>query len=105
LVIASKAGGDGRALLPHGIESIEDLPWDIARAIDHAHRVISWQENLSKEEQPPKWMWPHEDELTEWFKEVQLVRDEKYGTDSGGGDSREAPMEGMMGNSMADAKR
>jgi len=106
LVAAAKAGGDGRALLPHGIASIEDLPWDLARGIDHAHRILSWQENLSKEEQPPKWMWPHDDELVVWFDEVRMIREEKYGGGNDGGSDRDdSPMEGMMGNEMADAKR
>jgi hypothetical protein len=90
-------------LLPHGIESVEDVPWDLARAIDHAHRVLSWQENLSQEEQPPKWMWPHDDELKVWFEEVRLAREEKYG--GGGSDDREPPMEGMMSNEAADRRR
>lgn len=89
--------------MPHGIESVEDVPWDLARAIDHAHRILHWQENLSKEEQPPKWMWAHDDELKEWFKEVELLRGP--GVDGGGGDDREAPMEGMMSNEAADRRR
>lgn len=107
MVAAAKAGGDGRALLPHGIQSVDEVPWDLARGIDHAHRVLSWQEHLSKEEVPPKWMWPHEEELVVWFEEVQIARDEKYGggSDTSNGDYREAPVEGMMSNAASDRRR
>ena len=86
--------------MPHGLRSVEDIPWDLARAIEHANRVLNWQKNLSPDEQPPTWMWPHEHELKEWFDEVRAVREEKWG---GGGDSREDT--DMMGNELAAAKR
>ena len=95
-----KASGSGQALLPHGITSVMDIPWDLARAIEHAHRILGWQENLSSDEQPPQWMWAHEDELKEWFDEVRIAREEKWGT--GGDDDNDSD---MMGNELADAKK
>lgn len=52
-------------------------------AIEHAHRILDWHETLSKDELPPRWMWPFEDELKIWFEEVDEKRNEQHG-DSGG---------------------
>jgi hypothetical protein len=43
-------------------------------AIDHATNVNSWYENCSPSEMPPRWMWPFDDEVNQWFEEVQLAR-------------------------------
>ena len=43
-------------------------------AISHAQIVLSWQENLPGEEMPPEWMWPFEDEIKDWFDQVQAAR-------------------------------
>lgn len=74
----------------------------MARAIEHAYRIISWQENLVTEEVPPKWMWAHEHELEEWFEEVKALREQKYG---GGPDTGHDDDPGMMSNDLAAAKR
>lgn len=58
---------------------MEDIPADLAFAIDHAHRIISWQENLVNEEMPPRWMWHLEWELDEWFENVDQKRKDRYG--------------------------
>lgn len=52
-------------------------------AIEHAHRILDWQENLSHDEIPPSWMWIFEDELEIWFDDVEEKRKEKYGDRSG----------------------
>lgn len=89
-VIAAKRAGNATIMFPAGVASIEDLPCDLAMALEQAHRIITWQENLTKEEMPPKWMWHLEWELDAWFEEVERLREEKYG---GGDDAREeAPM-------------
>jgi hypothetical protein len=81
MVRASKASGNGAFLIP-GSSSIEEVPWDLASAIDHAIRVCSWQENLMEDEMPPQWMWPFDLELEDWFSEVERARKAKYGGDS-----------------------
>lgn len=57
------------------------MPADLSLAIDHAHRIIMWQENLPQEEMPARWMWHLEWELDEWFENVDQKRKEKYGGD------------------------
>ena len=66
-------------------------------AIEHAHLIISWQENLGEDEMPPQWMWTLDQQLNEWFEEVDSRRKEKYG--GGGGDSDESSP--MMQNELA----
>lgn len=63
-------------------------------AIEHAHRVLDWQENLAGDELPPAWMWPFDTELTVWFEDVEEKRNEKYGnsSSSSSGDDSSAPM-------------
>lgn len=68
-------------------------------AIEHAHRVLDWQENLSSEEMPPRWMWPYESELEIWFDEVEDKRKQKFG---GSGSDDAVP---MMTNELARGKR
>jgi hypothetical protein len=83
-------------LYPPDCDSIMDMPADLALAIEQAYRISWWQENLQKEEMPPKWMWHLEWELEDWFEEVEAAREERYG---GGGDDREETQ--MMGNELA----
>lgn len=69
-------GEDGRPL------NVEETPADLQNAIDHALKIISWQENLSPDEVPPIWMWTLDHELETWFKEVKRKRDQKCGRSS-----------------------
>ena len=71
------------------------------RAISHAFVVLSWQENLPKDEMPPEWMWALEDPLEEWFEEVEAARAEKYG---GRDNSRDTTVP-MMSNSLAAGRK
>jgi hypothetical protein len=68
----------GSVLFPQGVSSIEDVPADLALAIDHGFKILSWQENLQEEEMPPKWMWHLDWELEKWFEEVEIARKSKY---------------------------
>lgn len=43
-------------------------------AVDQALRVISWFENLPKDEQPPRHIWWSEKMLEEWFEDVRDKR-------------------------------
>lgn len=90
MVRSAKSAGGGSSLLPRGLDSIQDIPWDLSLAIDHAIRVCSWQENLIGKEMPPQWMWPFEDELELWFERVDAQRKEKYG--GGSDDDETSPM-------------
>lgn len=76
------------------------MPADLVVAVQHAYRILSWQENLTDEEIPPEWMWPLEWELERWFDEVKFKREERYGrTDRG---DTVAP---MMANEYAQGRR
>lgn len=69
-----KRGGSGVSILPRGVTSVEDIPSDLANAIDHGYKILSWQENLQENEMPPRWMWHLDWELEEWFKGVEAAR-------------------------------
>ena len=38
--------------------------------------INSWFANYPAHEIPPRWMWPFEHELDEWFKEMKLAREQ-----------------------------
>lgn len=48
-------------------------------AIAHAHRVLSWMENLTEDEMPEEWRWPLDWEIEKWSDELKAIRAEKYG--------------------------
>ena len=58
-----------------GVSCVEEVSIDLLRAVQHAERIISWQENLIEEEMPPVWMWPFEDRLSVWFEQVKAKRE------------------------------
>lgn len=72
-------------------------------AVSQAHRILHWQENLIGTEMPPEWMWPFEDELDEWFKEVERARKDKQGSNNDDDDDGDGA--GMMSNEFADTRR
>jgi hypothetical protein len=79
---------------------MEDVPAELARAVEHAFKILDWHEHLLSEEIPPRWMWPLDEELDAWFKEVERKREEKFGSkdkDDPGGD--------MMVNELAEEFR
>lgn len=43
-------------------------------AIEHALNVLSWHENLQKEEIPPEHLWEDSEGLEEWWKRVEAKR-------------------------------
>jgi hypothetical protein len=63
-------------------------------------RVLDWQENLEEEYMPPRWMWIFEDELQQWFEEVDRDRRRKYNLNSS-----EDSSEPMVGNELAERFR
>jgi len=77
-------------------------------AMNHALTVISWHENLPKDEQPPRWIWHSGDLVDKWFRDVEDKRSDKYG---GSGkrhtsydDADDSPS-GMTTNELAESYR
>lgn len=96
-VRSAQKNGNGRFLYPREVESIEEAPWDLSAAIAHATKIMSWMENLQRDEIPPEWMWPFDDELEIWFENVDREREARYS----GGD-KEDPDKPMMGNELSE---
>lgn len=96
MVRSVQKNGNGSFLYPKGIDTIDEVPWDLTYAISHANKVLSWQENLSSDEMPPSWMWPFDEELELWFEDVERLREEKYS-----GNGSEEPAD-MIGNEYSD---
>lgn len=40
--------------------------------------ICDWQENLPKDERPPAWMWHLDEQLVEWFEEVDRKREARF---------------------------
>lgn len=79
-----KASGNLQFLLP-GAETVADISYDLLVALEHAFRILSWQESLGGKEMPPQWMWAHASELNIWFDEVDTYRRQKYGIEDDDG--------------------
>lgn len=62
--------------------NIETVPADLMLCIDHAIRILGWQENLAEDEMPEHWKWHLDWEIEEHFKQVKIQREAKYGTSS-----------------------
>ncbi len=72
------------------------------QAVEHANRVLDWQENLSGDEMPPEWMWPLDAEIVEWMERVSSDRRDKYG---GGDDDDDRTAVPLMKNELAEGRR
>jgi hypothetical protein len=65
---------------------------------DDTRMILSWQEHLSADEMPPRWMWELDEELARHFEKVKDARDS--------GQTME-PAEsgaGMMKNALAEGR-
>lgn len=76
------------SLFPDGIKRLWDLPHTLFNSIRLGLTFLSWQENLLKEEVPPRKMWLDEDRLKQWFAEVDANRERKA---KGEGDTMSMP--------------
>ena len=75
-------------------------------AVNHALTVISWHENLPKEEQPPRTIWFSAELVDKWFRDVETKRESKYGNSGKSKSSyEEAEDVPMSRNELADAVR
>ena len=71
-------------------------------AVNTALQVISWFENLPRNEQPPRHIWWSERLLDEWFTNVEEDRNAKTGKRSSYSDADDVP---MMSNELAEGLR
>lgn len=70
-------GGDFQAFWPDGIH---EAPYDLVLTVNHSLRVISWFENLPRDEQPPRHIWWSEKLLDRWFENVEQERGKSSGS-------------------------
>lgn len=64
-------------LLPEGITTVADLPFHLFEATRTALVYLSWEENLPKDELPPRRIWDDPEKLDAHFKLIEKRRDEK----------------------------
>lgn len=74
-------------LYPKGCDRVDEIPWFLQAAIDHALTILSWHENLPREEIPPQYLWDDAGGLDLWWKDVR----EKQRTGQDGGPDRWRP--------------
>ena len=77
----------------------------IVVAVNVALTVISWHENLPKEEQPPRMIWHDSDLVEEWFRDVEEKRKSKYGGKGRRSSYDEADDVPMTSNELAESLR
>jgi hypothetical protein len=53
---------------------VTDAPHQLVLAVNVGLQVLSWFENLPKNEQPPRHIWWSDDLLSEWFENVEEER-------------------------------
>ena len=81
--------------------TLEDIPVDLFFAIDHALRIVNWQENLTEDEMPPKWMWHLDWELETHFEIIKSKREVKYGSSEFENDEEYADPSSNLDNAFA----
>ena len=55
-------------------KNLQELPAEFLDIVDHALKILYWQENLVEKEMPPFWMWHLDHELNKWFEKVKNER-------------------------------
>ena len=79
------------------------MPQDLLQVIEWAQTIGTWQENLTRDEVPPEWMWTVDHELEIWFERVDAEREERYGTGSSKTSNRDEAS--MMNNELLVERR
>lgn len=75
----------------------------LVQAVNESLMVLSWHENLPKEEVPPRNIWWSGDLLDEWFEDVERRRKKKT---SGKQSTYEAAEDSpSMGNQLVEEQR
>jgi hypothetical protein len=71
------------AVLPEGIDRLQDIPHVLFDAIRLALSFLKFDE-LPKDERPPRRIWLDHDAMSSWWAHVERLREEKYGGDGKG---------------------
>lgn len=69
----ARSTGGLTVMLPVGC-TIETIPADLMTSLDHALRILNWQENLMDDEMPERWKWHLDSEIETHFK---LIKDKR----------------------------
>lgn len=62
---------------------MEDVPWYLNVAIEHALTILSWYENLPEDERPPEHIWEDNEGLELWWKSVAAKQQDGMPTSRG----------------------
>lgn len=62
-------------------------------AIEQALTILSWHENVTKDEVPPEYLWEDSEGLEMWWASVKDKRELPYRSSSSGSDERPSELE------------
>lgn len=86
---AAQKAGDLKVLYPHHAERIDDIPWYLQVAVEQALNILTWYENLPKEDMPPEYLWEDSEGLEMWWRTVEDRREDGISTSRGTADHAE----------------
>lgn len=94
-----------KTLWPKGVKRMDQVPWYLHEAIQHALHVLSWFENYQEKEIPDENIWDDPQALEQHWKLVKIRReDERNGVTPADEDT--VPGSGdMMDNAYASSFR
>lgn len=70
-------------------------------AIEHALIVLTWHENLQKEDVPPEYLWEDSEGLEMWWKTVEDRQEDGRSTTRGRADDSDEEAPGLQENDYA----
>lgn len=97
---AARRAGDFRTLYPRGVKRVDQVPWPLQEAINHALVILAWYENHLSDEIPPETLWDDGEFVEEWFNAIQEKKDAERDGWSPKGDDDDDPSD-LMGNDLA----
>lgn len=81
---------------------MSEIPWFLQVAIEHALTILSWHENLMKDEVPPEYLWEDVEGLEQWWRSVEEKRRDGLPTSGGYDEDDDEPSSaGMAQNELA----
>ena len=102
----ARKSGSGSLLYPPGCESMQQIPVDLQRAIQHGFWILDIREILAGEESPAEWMWQFPDEIEQHLERVDSDRKARWSGGSSADEPYESPNpEDWTHNELADQYR